>query len=75
MTRIKVSTVYIISPYIATNNSPPRKFTFLDDTEVGQNISHDTELDEVDDGDLLIRDDDLDDEEEIDELDDELAGN
>ena len=60
---------------MAPNNSPPRKLTFLDDTEVGQNISHDTELDEVDDGDLLIRDDDLDDEEEIDELDDELAGN
>ena len=55
--------------------SPPRKLTFPDDTEVGQNISHDTELDEADDGDLLIRDDDLDDEEEIDELDDELAGN
>ena len=39
---------------------------------MGQNISHDTELDE--DGDLLIRDDDLDDEDDDDELDDELAG-
>ena len=45
-----------------------------DDTEVAQNISQDTELDELDDGDLLIRDDDLDEEDELDELDDELAG-
>ena len=41
---------------------------------MAQNISQDTELDELDDGDLLIRDDDLDEEDELEELDDELAG-